>query len=461
MKKIFKGLGLGFLALALVVGVGANNANATTTYAVNAITETGALTVTSAGTLGLVAGANAINIGADSTAKTITIGATTTSSATVLNFGTGNLDINGVGVSADFTLDADLISIDGTGASNFTVTGSATEDLSLINTGGSVNITATESAVDSIKIESTLGGIDILASGATAEDIDIINTGGSVNLSATEDATDAITIATTAGGIDITAVGVAADDLNLVGTLTSVNINSSEAVSDAINIDATGTAGGIDIDTTDGAITIDAAGADNSDITITVGDNFTLDGATTSIYAIGASLTSGTITLGGASQTGATTIYGGSTTNAVQINANVGAVATEAHGLDVISDGELSSGDNLVGINSVLTPTGSSGTWASAVYGKVVQGATKHTNGYISGGEFEVADTNAAPSEVHTLVLDSNSTVFDGNSSYIWGQDFGTADMPNFLKLTGTTIGAGNMIQAQTAAAVSHTMKIL
>ena len=87
MKKIFKGLGLGFLALALVVGVGANNANATTTYAVNAITETGALTITSAGTLGLVAGANTINIGADATAKTIAIGG---AAAETINIGATN-----------------------------------------------------------------------------------------------------------------------------------------------------------------------------------------------------------------------------------------------------------------------------------------------------------------------------------------------------------------------------------
>ena len=74
MKNIFKGLGLGFIALALDVVVGARNAGATSTFALNAITETGALTVTSAGILTLVAGANAINIGADATAKTISIG---------------------------------------------------------------------------------------------------------------------------------------------------------------------------------------------------------------------------------------------------------------------------------------------------------------------------------------------------------------------------------------------------
>src|SRR3989344_319570 len=87
MKKIFKGLGIGLIALALVVGVGANNASATTTYAVNAITETGALTITSAGTLGLVAGANTINIGADATAKTIAIGG---AAAETINIGATN-----------------------------------------------------------------------------------------------------------------------------------------------------------------------------------------------------------------------------------------------------------------------------------------------------------------------------------------------------------------------------------
>lgn len=217
---------------------------------------------------------------------------------------------------------------------------------------------------------------------------------------------------------------------------------------------------------TSGSVTIGNATATGA-FTIrgaqTTGANKLFNVATTSNIAIGEALTTGSLTLGAATQTtGVTTVYGGSLTNAIRLLPQVGAVATEAHAVDVVSGGELSSGDNLVGVNVVLTPTGTAGTWASAVYGKTVQGATKTVDGYISGGEFEVADTNAAPSEVHTLVLDGNSTVYDTHSSFIWAQDFGAADMPNLIKISGTTIGSGAMVQtsADTDLVSTHSLKI-
>ena len=95
MKNTFKGLGLGLVALALVVVVGASKANADLTFAALAASSNGALTITSAGTLGLVAGANAINIGADATDKTITIGSATVVSALNLLAGTGGVNVTG------------------------------------------------------------------------------------------------------------------------------------------------------------------------------------------------------------------------------------------------------------------------------------------------------------------------------------------------------------------------------
>ena len=50
MKNKIKGLGLGLVASALVLGMGAMTALAATTYAVNAITETGALNITGVAT---------------------------------------------------------------------------------------------------------------------------------------------------------------------------------------------------------------------------------------------------------------------------------------------------------------------------------------------------------------------------------------------------------------------------
>src|SRR3989338_5935162 len=96
MKKLFKGLGTGFLTLALVLGAGVGNALAATTYAVNAITETGALTINGAAasalTLGSAATTGAINVGSG-----IHTGSTTITSGTI----SGTTSTSGVVVSAD------------------------------------------------------------------------------------------------------------------------------------------------------------------------------------------------------------------------------------------------------------------------------------------------------------------------------------------------------------------------
>ena len=96
MKKLFKSLGLSFLTLALVVGASAGNANAATTYAVNAITETGALTINGAAasalTLGSAATTGAINVGSG-----IHTGSTTITSGTI----SGTTSTSGIVFSAD------------------------------------------------------------------------------------------------------------------------------------------------------------------------------------------------------------------------------------------------------------------------------------------------------------------------------------------------------------------------
>ena len=95
MKNIYKYLGLGLFVLAVVVGMGACSANAALTFATNAVTEDGALTVTAAGALGFVTGANAINLGTDAVAKTITIGNTTGATVIILNAGTDGIEFEG------------------------------------------------------------------------------------------------------------------------------------------------------------------------------------------------------------------------------------------------------------------------------------------------------------------------------------------------------------------------------
>ena len=116
-----------------------------------------------------------------------------------------------------------------------------------IDAAKSIHIQSTENTEDSIEIKSTAGGINILASGASAgEDIDIVATGSSVNITSTENAEDSIEIESTAGGINILASGASSgEDIDIIATGSSVNIKSTETVNDAINLNTT--TGGIQV----------------------------------------------------------------------------------------------------------------------------------------------------------------------------------------------------------------------
>ena len=227
----------------------------------------------------------------------------------------------------------------------------------------------------------------------------------------------------TTTGID---VGTATTGIALTGTQTTGIDMSSGTIATDITLSESATIVSTDANT----LTIT-----EPTIALVGTTAITLDGGGTSTYAIGGSITSGTITIGAAAQTGATVIYGGSTTNAVQVNANVGAVASEAHGLDVVVDGELSSGDNLVGINAVVTPTGTAATWTAGVFGNVTQGATKTTNGYITGGEFEVINACSTASGIFPITLDAGGSVaYDAQSSFIFLNDWGTSKLGSLLR---------------------------
>lgn len=179
------------------------------------------------------------------------------------------------GTFTDLTADGTgTVSLGANAASNFTITGAF--DLTLASTLGSLVVNAGEAAADAIDLnatsggfdvdvallasitstrnnaqaillESTAGGIDILASGSggAGEDIDIVCTGGSVNISGTENVADAVTIAAANGGIDITCGGAAAEDIDITNTAGSIRLTSGEAVADSMVFSS---AGGIDAD---------------------------------------------------------------------------------------------------------------------------------------------------------------------------------------------------------------------
>ena len=102
-------------------------------------------------------------------------------------------------------------------------------------------------------------------------------------------------------------------------------------------------------------------------------------------------------------------------------------LATEVHAIELNYTPTLASGGSAVGANVAVTTAGTAGVWASAFYGKVTQGTTKNVNGYISGAEFEVINTNTNVSDWFPLVLNANSTNLGSHSSFIALRNYGSA----------------------------------
>ena len=279
-------------------GVGDNELRLTSAgTAANAIaltSSTGGITATAATSITASAAAGAIGIAAtggditiDSTNKSVIIrGTEEAGDAIVIDadgtaggidvaFGTGNLAITGTGVSADFTVDGDLFSIDGTGTSNVTVTSNAgSEDFTVALAGAtdsSLILSSTGTAEDALQITTTAGGINITNGGAAAgEDIDVVSTNASINLTAGESAVDSIVLSSTIGGIQITAAGGAAtEDIAIAATSSSVIVSAGEDIADAIYLHAS--TGGIDI-------LADGAAAKDLDLTCTNGSVHVIGG---------------------------------------------------------------------------------------------------------------------------------------------------------------------------------------
>ena len=169
---------------------------------------------------------------------------TLTGTAIAIAGGSGEIDLTTTGAmdlnSAGFTLDGSTLSIDGTGDSNLTVTGSG-KDLDLAVAGGGtqeLRLASAGTGASAMHLNASAGGINI----DSADMIDI-------------DAADEITITTTSadGHISLVSAHVAGD---------AVHIDANAHAGSIVNIDA----GILDIDVDD-AITIDAA----DEIVITTG----------------------------------------------------------------------------------------------------------------------------------------------------------------------------------------------
>jgi len=122
----------------------------------------------------------------------------------------------------------------------------------------------------------------------------------------------------------------------------------------------------------------------------------------------------------------------------VVLTSTHGAISGEEHSLDIVSTATLSSGDSLVGLNVAITPSGSAGSWASAIFGKVteVAAAPGPVGGYFCGAEFEVNITGSQPSAYAVLVLNSNAdnSTYGQNEAYIWLREYGSKAVRTFVE---------------------------
>ncbi|MFA4845563.1 MAG: hypothetical protein WC654_03325 [Patescibacteria group bacterium] len=106
---------------------------------------------------------------AGTAADAIIVNASNAAGGIDVDFGTGNMVIVGTGVSADFTLDADLISIDSTGTSNVTLTSNLAGEDFTIALGGVTNssliLSSTGTSTDALQINviGTAGAMDVLS----------------------------------------------------------------------------------------------------------------------------------------------------------------------------------------------------------------------------------------------------------------------------------------------------------
>ncbi len=183
--------------------------------------------------------------GLEASASAISLNATDAAGGITVDFGTGNMVVAGTGVSADLTIDVDLLSIDATGASNISVTGGAGEDLTISQLG----------AADASVIVSSTGTAEAAATEADAAIQLVTATGGiGIRSAVTGGVADAIRLETDGGvsdGIIIhsnqgTGTTEGSASIQLLSDVGSIELKSGMDAADAINIMVdSSTAGGI------------------------------------------------------------------------------------------------------------------------------------------------------------------------------------------------------------------------
>lgn len=230
--------------------------------------------------------------GGEADAKAIWLAATDAAGGVTVDFGTGNLDITGTGASADVLIDGDVISLDGTGPSNLTVTADAdADDLTLAvlgNHNASVLINSEGSGTDAVKITTSTNGGDILIQ--SADDLGIGNNAVAQDITIGNE-TGASSLALKAGTGNIDIQGVAASTITIgdAAQTGAITIGASTATMTDLSLGTGVGAHSIHIGDGGTAAQVVALGSDSDassvtikagtgDVAITSVDDLTLNG---------------------------------------------------------------------------------------------------------------------------------------------------------------------------------------
>lgn len=408
------------------ITIGAGTALALTGTASSSITMTNAAFAISTGT-------GALNLGTDAAAKTVTLGSTTGAASTVVQCGTGALNITGGGA---MTLSAaGLLKIDSSAgridigtdvvAQNINIgTGAAARTISIGNSTGAssvvldcgtgnmdVGVTATAhttrvgsttgasaltlqagtgaftctaggvldvNAVGAVTVDSTGGAIQI-GNGADAFAIDL-GTGAAARTITIGNATGATSVVVNSGTGNLDLGVNATDHTSRLGSTTGVSALTLQAGTGATTITA---GGAFDVNAV-GAVTIDSTGA-----AIQIGN-----GANAFAVDIGTGGAARTITIG--NNTGATSVIVNGGTGAMQFGANAIAHATTIGSTTGAAATTVQGGTGGIAINAAGIVTMLPATDSQA-------GAAVTINANVGVGTFTGLTTAAAASQVFTI----------------------------------------------------------
>ena len=313
-------------------------------------------------------------VGSAQAAVTVTSTAMSTGAATALSVSTGTTGI--------LTLDSGT-----TGAVNL----GTGENAKIITVG---NAASTELEANALLVDINAGATGMTVDSAGALSLDAADTS---NLTVTGSAKN-LALAVAGGGAQV------------------LSINSAGTGTNAIDIDVTGTGGGLDVDTTDGGITLTAAGATNGDITLTAADDLSiLGGSAGSILNFGTNNHGNAINIG-TNNTTADTINIGSaldTTNIVSetVFDNSANVSYTAQAITEADDGNGTSPTTTItptstfvrytcgdgnGCNITLSETGARDGQTLVIIQMVGSGTLADTSGVIESAGTVLAQYDSA-----------------------------------------------------------------